>query len=63
MSGPADFIHTELACGHYVDIFIHSSQWDFPDEPQHCDECGELRQLALRVQLVIYAELESQESP
>lgn len=53
----SDHFRPLLACGHYgEDTHRASSQWDFPDEPQHCEECGGLRQLDLWLQCLLHEE-------
>ena len=45
-----------LTCGHYgKPIFECSSLWDFPADAHTCPECGEERQMDLRVQLAVMA--------
>lgn len=43
-----------LTCGHYGKAtFDRSSLWDFPEDAWICPECGEERQMDLRVQVIL----------
>lgn len=46
-----------LTCGHYGQAHDdRSSVWDFPHEAWICPECGEERQMDMRLQLLLDAD-------
>ena len=51
-----------LTCGHYGHaVHPSSSVWDFPADVFTCPECGEDRQLDLRLQVILMEELLEEE--
>ncbi len=50
-TGESQTCRVLLTCGHFSNpVSVGSSWFDFPDDPEHCHECNEERQMHLMLQ-------------